>query len=218
MKIMNKIVKILRLRLARPDKAGGVIMVVSLLIITGAFLISSSIASLVMIAINISRTQGDSVRAYFAADSGLERALAFDAVEKIEERNCGTGYTDLCCDTVDDCLFFDQTPEGYEEVSGCLPCEEVNPQYMEEDDETKSYQLIYKGASSSKIYLKAIGDSNGVKRSIKLTIYRIAGCVPDCGDEGVPYQCGYNGCNGFCGQCNDGYLCDNTSHTCEPEE
>jgi len=218
MRITEQKIKNFYYRLGRPNKISGMIMVVSLLIITGAFLISSSIASLVMIAINISRTQGDSVRAYFAADSGLERALAFDAVENIEDRNC-SGDTSLCCDTDGECLFFNQIPDGYgTEASGCWSCDGVDSQDMEEDDAT--YQLIYKGRSpdESQIYLKAIGDSNGVKRSIKLTIYRIAGCVPVCAEGETPYQCGYNGCNGFCGQCNDGYLCDNTSHTCVLDE
>jgi len=196
-------------------RAKGVIMIVSLLIITGAFMISLSIASLVMVAISISRTQGDSVRAYFAADSGLEKALAFDKQESIDQRNCSPGDPDedLCCDTEGECLFFEKTPFDREDSpSGCRPCAEINnePQYMNDDDLTQSYQLIYGGVSEdgSQLKLESTGNSNGIKRSIKLTINRTAGCIPVCSSSSTPeYQCGYNGCNGFCGQCDPGEHC-----------
>lgn len=196
------------------DRHSGVIMIVSLLIITGAFVISLSIASLVMVAISISRTQSDSVRAYFAADSGLERALAFDKVESIDQRNCTGENEDLCCDTVGDCLFFDKIPTGREDsVSGCRPCADINnePQYMD-SDQTQSYQLIYRGVNTdnSQLQLESTGNSNGVKRSIKLTINRTAGCIPVCSSSSTPqYECGYNGCNGFCGQCDVNEQCSN---------
>ena len=195
------------------DRHSGVIMIVSLLIITGAFVISLSIASLVMVAIGISRTQGDSVRAYFAADSGLERALAFDKIESIDKRNCFGENEDLCCDQPGECLFFDKIPSGREEpASGCRPCEEINnePQYISED-QSQSYQLIFRGvdADNSRLWLESTGNSNGAKRSIKLTINRTAGCVPTCSDGENQYECGYNSCNGFCGQCSAGAHCSN---------
>lgn len=195
-------------------KAKGVIMIVSLLIITGAFIISLSIASLVMVAISISRTQNDSVRAYFAADSGLEKALAFDKVESIDQRNCLSGDNDLCCNEPGECLFFDKIPTGREDsVSGCRPCVDINnePNYINEE-QNQSYQLIYRGvnADNSQLFLESTGSSNGVKRSIKLTINRTAGCIPTCSSSSTPeYECGYNGCNGFCGQCESGSHCSN---------
>lgn len=200
-------------------KAKGVIMIVSLLIITGAFIISLSIASLVMVAISISRTQNDSVRAYFAADSGLERALAFDRVESIDQRNCLSEDDDLCCNEPGECLFFDKIPTGREDsVSGCRPCVDINnePNYINEE-QNQSYQLIYRGvnADNSQLFLESTGSSNGVKRSIKLTINRTAGCVPVCSDGETQYECGYNGCNGFCGQCLSGTHCSN--FLCEPD-
>lgn len=201
-------------------KAKGVIMIVSLLIITGAFIISLSIASLVMVAISISRTQNDSVRAYFAADSGLEKALAFDKVESIDQRNCLSGDNDLCCNESGECLFFDKIPTGREDsVSGCRPCVDINnePNYINEE-QNQSYQLIYRGvnADNSQLFLESTGSSNGVKRSIKLTINRTAGCIPTCSSSSTPeYECGYNGCNGFCGQCLSGTHCSN--FLCEPD-
>lgn len=202
-------------RSTRPAKSSGVILIVSLLIITGAFVISLSIASLVMVAINISRTQGDSVRAYYEADSGIERALAFDRQELIDRRNCGPGgKAYLCCaDQVDSCLFFDQIVPGHEGdgiVSGCFDCKIVQPQYLD-INKKQSYFLIYRGTSDndSQLKLESTGNSNGVKRSIKLIISRTAGCIPQCSEkdsEGniiVTYECGYNGCNGFCGSCDD---------------
>lgn len=201
-------------------KAKGVIMIVSLLIITGAFIISLSIASLVMVAISISRTQNDSVRAYFAADSGLERALAFDKVESIDQRNCLSEDDDLCCNESGECLFFDKIPTGREDsVSGCRPCVDINnePNYINEE-QNQSYQLIYRGvnADNSQLFLESTGSSNGVKRSIKLTINRTAGCIPTCSSSSTPeYECGYNGCNGFCGQCLSGTHCSN--FLCEPD-
>ncbi len=197
----------------RQSRHDGVIMIVSLLIITGAFVISLSIASLVMVAIGISRTQGDSVRAYFAADSGLERALAFDKIESIDKRNCFGENKDLCCDHPGECLFFDKIPSGREDsVSGCRPCEDIKnePQYISED-QSQSYQIIYRGVDvdNSQLWLEVTGDSNGAKRSIKLTINRTAGCVPVCSDGETQYECGYNGCNGFCDQCGAGSHCSN---------
>lgn len=193
-------------------KADGVIMIISLLIIAGAFIISLSVASLVMVAISISRTQNDSVRAYFAADSGLERALAFDKIESIDRRNCSGVDDDLCCDTPGECLFFDKLPIDREDyVSGCRPCEDINhePQYM--NNPTQSYQIIYRGVNvdNSQLQLESTGNSNGIKRSIKLTINRTAGCIPICSDGENTYQCGYNSCNGFCGQCDPGTHCSN---------
>lgn len=197
----------------RQSRHDGVIMIVSLLIITGAFVISLSIASLVMVAIGISRTQSDSVRAYFAADSGLERALAFDKIESIDRRNCSGADEDLCCDTAGECLFFDKMPNDRTDyVSGCRPCEEIDnePQYMGQD-QTQSYQIIYRGVNNdnSQLELESTGSSNGIKRSIKLTINRTAGCIPVCSHEGVRYECGYNSCNGFCDQCETGSHCSN---------
>lgn len=194
-------------------RASGVIMIVSLLIIVGAFVISLSISSLVMVAISISRTQNDSVRAYFAADSGLERVLAFDKQESIDRRNCLGEDEDLCCDTPGDCLFFDKTPLGREApASGCRPCEDIDnePQYIN-NNPTQSYQIIYRGATpdGSQVELESTGSSNGVKRSIKLTINRTAGCVPDCSDGETQYECGDNGCNGFCGRCETDERCIN---------
>lgn len=205
--------RIINLVFRRQSRHDGVIMIVSLLIITGAFVISLSIASLVMVAIGISRTQGDSVRAYFAADSGLERALAFDKIESIDRRNCSGADEDLCCDTAGECLFFDKMPNDRTDyVSGCRPCEEIDnePQYISED-QSQSYQLIFRGvdADNSRLWLESTGNSNGAKRSIKLTINRTAGCVPTCSDGENQYECGYNGCNGFCGQCETGSHCSN---------
>lgn len=194
-------------------RADGVIMIISLLIIAGAFIISLSVASLVMVAISISRTQSDSVRAYFAADSGLERALAFDKIKSIDRRNCSGADEDLCCDTAGECLFFDKMPKDRTDyVSGCRPCEEIDnePQYMGQD-QTQSYQIIYRGVNNdnSQLELESTGSSNGIKRSIKLTINRTAGCIPVCSDGEIQYQCGYNSCNGFCGQCGAGRHCSN---------
>jgi len=225
MKALPSAIKFFNWRSVWTAKSSGVIMIVSLLIITGAFVISLSIASLVMVAISISRTQGDSVRAYFAADSGLERALAFDQQPEgsIDQRNCPGG--DLCCDTVGECLFFDKKPLGHEDiVSGCHPCEDIDnePQYMDPLglDKAKSYQLIYQGVnfSRSELYLESTGNSNGVKRSIKLTIYRTAGCVPSCtyGDPPLPKGCGSNGCGGSCGPaCPEGQVCSSEIFQCE---
>ena len=196
------------------DRYSGVVMIVSLLIITGAFIISLSIASLVMVAIGISRTQGDSVRAYFAADSGLERALALDKIESIDQRNCLGENEDLCCDEPGECLFFDKTPSGREDLVpvGCRPCADINnePQYISEDH-NQSYQIIFRGVDNdnSRLWLESTGNSNGAKRSIKLTINRTAGCVPVCSDGTIQYECGYNSCNGFCGQCQTGEHCSN---------
>lgn len=186
----------------------GVIMIISMLIITGAFVISLSVASLIMIAINISRTQSDSVKAYFAADAGVERVLDFDQQETIDKRNCGTSMDYLCCRKEGDCLFFDQVVPGYEAdgaVSGCQPCGNVKSQPIGHlSSTTQSYYIIYRGISgdSSQAFLESTGVSNGVKRSIRMTINRTSGCVPVCKDaEDKPYECGYNMCNGFCGQC-----------------
>ena len=205
--------RIINLVFRRQSRHDGVIMIVSLLIITGAFVISLSIASLVMVAIGISRTQGDSVRAYFAADSGLERALAFDKIESIDKRNCFGENEDLCCDQPGECLFFDKIPSRREDsVSGCRPCVDINnePQYISED-QSQSYQLIFRGVDddNSRLWLESTGNSNGAKRSIKLTINRTSGRVPVCSHEGVRYECGYNSCNGFCDQCETGSHCSN---------
>ncbi|HNU90033.1 MAG TPA: hypothetical protein PKJ11_01680, partial [bacterium] len=191
---------------------------------TGAFIIALSIATLVMIAINISRTQGDSVRAYFAADSGIERALAFDKSPEgtIDHQNCGPGEKQyLCCDELGECLFFDQVIQSHAEdgaVSGCFDCAYVEPEEVTQDG-GQVYKIIYRGVSSdnSQLNLESIGSSHGVKRAIRLTIIRTSGCVPQCqNEEGEPYQCGYNGCNGFCGQCGDNQHCDN--HYCVDDE
>lgn len=184
-------------------------MIISMLIITGSFVISLSVASLIMIAINISRTQSDSVKAYFAADAGVERVLDFDQEETIDKRNCGTDMDYLCCDKKEGyCLFFDQVVPGHEadgEVSGCQPCGEVKAQPIGHlSSTTQSYYIIYRGVSidGSQAFLESTGISNGVKRSIRMTISRTAGCVPKCkDDDDNHYQCGYNMCNGFCGQC-----------------
>lgn len=193
----------------------GVIMIISMLIITGAFVISLSVASLIMIAINISRTQSDSVKAYFAADAGVERVLDFDQEESIDKRNCGTDQDYLCCkDGL--CLFFDQVVPGHEadgEVSGCRPCSQVEAQDIGHlSSTTQQYYIIYRGVSAdgSQSFLESTGISNGVKRSIRMTINRTAGCVPVCKDiDDNPYECGYNMCNGFCGQCLSTKKCEN---------
>ncbi|HPX64805.1 MAG TPA: hypothetical protein PLP70_01435 [bacterium] len=223
MKIMNLAVKqFLSYKLS--SRRSGVIMIISFLIITGAFIIALSIATLVMIAINISRTQGDSVRAYFAADSGIERALAFDKSPEgtIDHQNCGPGEKQyLCCDELGECLFFDQVIQSHAEdgaVSGCFDCAYVEPEEVTQDG-GQVYKIIYRGVSSdnSQLNLESIGSSHGVKRAIRLTIIRTSGCVPQCqNEEGEPYQCGYNGCNGFCGQCGDNQHCDN--HYCVDDE
>ncbi len=194
----------------------GVIMIISMLIITGAFVISLSVASLIMIAINISRTQSDSVKAYFAADAGVERVLDFDQEESIDKRNCGTDQDYLCCRHEGDCLFFDQVVPGHEadgEVSGCWPCSQVEAQDIGHlSSTTQQYYIIYRGVSAdgSQSFLESTGISNGVKRSIRMTINRTAGCVPVCEDaEENPYECGYNMCNGFCGQCLSTKKCEN---------
>ncbi|HNW55661.1 MAG TPA: hypothetical protein PKN62_01110 [bacterium] len=188
-----------------------------MLIITGSLIISMSVASLVMIAINISRTQSDSVKAYFAADVGVERVLDFDQQETIDKRNCGTDMDYLCCNKEDYCLFFNQVVPGHEgdhEVSGCQPCGLVKPQNLgHEETLAQSYYIIYRGVSDddSQVFLESTGISNGVKRSIKMTINRTSGCVPKCKDnqdgEEIIYECGYNQCNGFCGQCLDTEKC-----------
>ena len=205
------------------SRRSGVIMIISFLIITGAFIIALSIATLVMIAINISRTQGDSVRAYFAADSGIERALAFDKSPEgtIDHQNCGPGGKDyLCCDKLGECLFFNQIVPGHEGdgfVSGCFDCNLVEPEEVIEDS-GQTYKIIYQGVSidNSQLTLESIGSSHGVKRAIRLTIIRTSGCVPHCKDEDdKPYDCGYNGCNGFCGQCGVDQHCIN--HYCVDE-
>lgn len=205
------------------SRRSGVIMIISFLIITGAFIIALSIATLVMIAINISRTQSDSVRAYFAADSGIERALAFDKSPggTIDTQNCGPGEKNyLCCDQRGECLFFDQTIPGHESdgaVSGCYDCNDVEPEEVIEDS-GQTYKIIYQGVSvdNSQLTLESIGSSHGVKRAIRLTIIRTSGCVPHCKDEDdKPYDCGYNGCNGFCGQCGVDQHCIN--HYCVDE-
>jgi len=206
------------------SRRSGVIMIISFLIITGAFIIALSIATLVMIAINISRTQGDSVRAYFAADSGIERALAFDKSPEgtIDRRNCGPGEKNyLCCDHPGECLFFDQIIPGHDGdgfVSGCFDCNVVQPGELTEDS-GQTYKIIYREVSSdnSQLNLESIGSSHGVKRAIRLTIIRTSGCLPQCqNEEGGPYECGYNSCNGFCGQCGDNQHCDN--HYCVDDE
>ena len=202
------------------SRHSGQIMIVTFLLITGAFIVALSVATLVMMAINISRTQSDSVRAYFAADSGIERALAFDkSGAGIDRQNCGPGGKHyLCCDEPGECLFFDQLVKGHEEdgkVSGCFDCDFVEPEELISGG-GQSYEIIYQGTNldSSQLNLESIGTSNGVRRAIELTIYRTIGCRPQCQDEetGEMYGCGYNGCNGFCGYCEEGQVCQN--HFC----
>lgn len=166
----------------------GVALIVTFFILTIVLAIVLNVSILLFNEIKIIRNVGNSVVAFYSADSGIEKVLYYDRQQK--PPNTGRGICNICnlCLSNGDCLQNECSITG----TGCDICSSCNITFKSEVSPGKTYSediTVYQQCKISSGTISSYGYYGKVSRAIRIdSTLKVDGFPPEIANPGCTTQ------------------------------